>query len=848
MEFTAKDVSEFKSLVAKGTSPQQAKEIIINSKQDKGGFTNAFLDVSANIYEWVENLWADIINIPLSLMGKEKIKPMREQLIPTGEEYKWGIVWRSVDTISQRWKELWEAIMLWGNEQSEFESGFQWAMKAWRGILDIGGDAFMSTLSTLTPNKQKEALKSKIQEIAETDWGEAALRFANNLSMAYNSFKSKNPRAWRNIDALGTLVEWATEIATWIVSVRWIRKWAEESIHLWKEWAYKAEEFIKKINEQKQQVSAPMEGKWTIASEMFQKEKRATEEISANILQPYKGMTEDLPKANMGLQRVIQESDVLSEENISFANLLSYTNQTLGKYGRMIDESLQQIKFQYKDDSITSALEQLEDVYSNVASKKGKAELENIINLRNEAETVGLNPSQINEVKILHTKANSLFNDKGIATGGFTSDDLRNIRTELKTLIENIAEERGITNIKDINKTYGEIATTKIFLENQVKNLKSYQWRQLPETLPVKVGKIIGRIPVISWGVRGALWQLGVSLRSDKINPIEVQKRLKKLTEELYDTWMEAGEVDNIVKQVATEIKAIPQKTSYKEAILTENQIIQESKAELVNTQQRLSTDNPEAESYNIANESISEINNPSDLEELKKTIRESWLVRQEELINKIDNKIQVINEMAIISDSASNLRGEYGDSLVDNFRELYRNELNLKTTKWGDKYTTIEFNETAWFKRFSDSAQEFINSNPWMSDMTVQDVYDELKAKMLNEDISALRRNAKLDREETIKVASEITENNITPISKKIASKLRTDDINTVRKTINEYAKKYGEKLKDYIWELIDEIAERVWARINLFSTRSKEFVNETALKGKEALGNKLDDLAETK
>ena len=70
----------------------------------------------------------------------------------------------------------------------------------------------MSWLSTLTPDKQKEQITNLIKDVAETEWWEKAIEIAQTLSKKYNDFKQNNPRAWRNVDAVWTYIEWALEL------------------------------------------------------------------------------------------------------------------------------------------------------------------------------------------------------------------------------------------------------------------------------------------------------------------------------------------------------------------------------------------------------------------------------------------------------------------------------------------------------------------------------------------------------------------------------------------------------------------------------------------------------------
>lgn len=833
MDFSKQDIAEFKSLINNWATAQQAKEIILDSKGGWGGTTQAFKDIAWNIWEWFWNLYKDVVNMPLSALWQKTL---------WGEDYKGGILERSLQTAREKWFEASQKI-LWVNEakketgQTEFESWFQWAMKIVEAPFNILWDVFMSSLSTLTPDKQKEQIKSKIEEIAQTEWGMKAVSAIDDISFWLKEMKKQNPRAMWNIEWLATFLEGLTAIY-WGQAVSKTTKqateWLEGGIkRIKKAGVYKSDELIE------QQIKEQTQPRKTIFQSQMEQRKikkmRDTEAIAWNILQPYKGMVDNLKDANVGLQRVIKEWNLADIEEIKFSDLLSETNQMLSKYGRMLDDELKSIKFEYKDDSLHAALSQLDDIYSGVASKEMRNKVVEIKTLLQKHETSGLNPSEMNQVKILHTKANSLFSDVWKESKWFSKDDLRSVRRELKTLIENIAEENGITNIKDVNKIYWELSSTRIALENQVKNLKSYQGRQLPETVWSKAWELLGKIPVISSWLRGVVGELWFALRADKINPIQIESRLKELVKELKTVGQYTDEVKDVVKQFAIEAKALPQKSSFKEAILTENQIIQQSKEALEKARIRVSDVVPDAEEYKATSSIITELNTPDDLLDFRKSVEWLTIAKRDELLKMIDEKVNVINEMNNISLASSWMRGEYGDDLVDAFRDIYRNEVQLKTTKGADKYTTVEFNNSAGFKRFSDIAQEYVDENPWLWDMTVQDLYDSMKAKMINDDISSLRKVYEIEKKDAINILEDFTGENTKTISDKIASKMRISDVDTVRNTINEFAKKFWDKIKDYLEDIIDTIAEKTGARINFFSTRTKEFV-----------WNKLDDIAD--
>lgn len=295
------------------------------------------------------------------------------------------------------------------------------------------------------------------------------------------------------------------------------------------------------------------------ATDIFWKELRPVQDIAGNILQPYKWMVENLDDATNGLRRVVEETWTNTD---TFEGLLWKIDESLTKYGKMKQESLSQISQTQKSVSAQKALENLENVYDGVSSKEMLATQSRIRQLAKKNMQEWLTPLEMDEVKVLHTKANNLFNEKWQTTGWFSSDDLRGIRKDLKNEIEDFAEANWVTNIREINKAYWEIADAKTLAQNQVDNLKAYKGRQIPATRIQKIADFIMEFPVVKQAfsdpARILASSLFKTLRWDKINPIEVQKRLPNFLKELKDAWMRSWDLKKIEMMIQNEMKLLP--------------------------------------------------------------------------------------------------------------------------------------------------------------------------------------------------------------------------------------------------------------------------------------------------
>lgn len=295
------------------------------------------------------------------------------------------------------------------------------------------------------------------------------------------------------------------------------------------------------------------------ATDIFWKELRAVEDIAGNILQPYKWMVENLDDATNGLRRVVEETWTSTD---TFQWLLWKIDESLTKYWKMKQESLWQITQTRKSVSAQKALENLENVYDGVSSKEMLATQSRVRQLAKKNMQEWLTPLEMDEVKVLHTKANNLFNEKWQTTGWFSSDDLRGIRKDLKNEIEDFAEANWVTNIREINKAYWEIADAKTLAQNQVDNLKAYKGRQIPATRVQKIADFIMEFPVVKQAfsdpARILASSLFKTLRWDKINPIEVQKRLPNFLKELKEAWVRSWDLQKIEMMIQNEIKLLP--------------------------------------------------------------------------------------------------------------------------------------------------------------------------------------------------------------------------------------------------------------------------------------------------
>lgn len=689
-----------------------------------------WLNIAWNIFKWVENLWADVINIwSKSIWSDYRVKPLREQLFNTWEEYKWWVTQDIANIIQKRWEKL--ADISWNREkQTQLETSFQIWTNIWAWVYDVIWTWFMAWLSTLTPDKQKKELTNLITQATQTEWWQFAIEKAKEIKKAYEDYKKENPRGWRNISAVLDTLNIISN--SWIIKIwdKTIKAWINKTSNLVDNWINKVWQWVNTFRTEAKELVNKWVNKW---KDLVTPPPRSTEDITANILQPYKWMTENLTDANLWLRRVIDETWTKVND---YKTLSENVKITKDKYWKILDESLGNIKWNKYSESSNTALTQLWDLYKWTQSKASNEVLKRINELKNKNQEIWLTAKEMQEIKVLHTEANNLFNEKWQATWWFLADDLRSVRNELKTEIEDFWSSQWVTNIKDINKVYWELLNTESLLKNQQANLMAYKWRALPTTTWEKIGWLIGKISVIKWWLQWFAKETWISLKAWKIDVIEVQKRLPKLLEELKKSWVKEWQLKQIEVKVLEEInKTNPNKQILnlppwkKQPIITQqtidNWIIQESKQDIKNAKINIKDENIQAQNYDLAKQSISDYDDIKKLTELKEDIKDLWLAKEKELLDEIDTKVEWLKELNKLWSVWDWLYNKYGKDLIESFKILYKNEIRNKTRWWADKYSKVEFQNTPAFTKFKDSVAEYLD--PW-DNKTVQEVYDDIK------------------------------------------------------------------------------------------------------------------------
>ncbi len=284
---------------------------------------------------------------------------------------------------------------------------------------------------------------------------------------------------------------------------------------------------------------------------------RTAQEAAWNILRPTKSEIKFLDAWTRGLLATIKEEWWVIIKVKTVEELGNKVNKNKKETWKPYKEGLEKgqetlnkieinnpLKWKTQDSSLTSALDQLVDVFDWVSSKTLRNTKDRVSELKNKHDTQGLTLKEIQEVKQLHTENNRLFTEKGEIKGKTISkDDLRWIRSDIKTLLENRATTGWVKNIAELNKAYSDLIATESLLRNRQAEIKTGVTKTVPswiiEWIITKILDLPG-IDAIAWWV--LRWLLNSAKRqtawSGRINVLEMEAMLPKLLKEIRTkTW-----------------------------------------------------------------------------------------------------------------------------------------------------------------------------------------------------------------------------------------------------------------------------------------------------------------------
>ena len=187
----------------------------------------------------------------------------------------------------------------------------------------------------------------------------------------------------------------------------------------------------------------------------------------------------------------------------SKGDLITQLNAHAQKSKAMVDELLWLSNSTHKVEEVNQALQMLAKDYSTTPWLTKKAD--EILGLMKDEYTL----SEMNQVKRYMDEAYNMFKQNGGEVAGLKAEGLRNIRKEIKTTIENVAEQEGLGNIRMLNN---ETQVARGLAEGIAKKEEAGILRQVTSPFSsIRNGAILGGIgggidPRDSWLER--IWNI----------------------------------------------------------------------------------------------------------------------------------------------------------------------------------------------------------------------------------------------------------------------------------------------------------------------------------------------------
>lgn len=240
----------------------------------------------------------------------------------------------------------------------------------------------------------------------------------------------------------------------------------------------------------------------------------------------------------------------LKTKDPTYADLLKETQKLKWEAYSPLKKGLDAVKWVYKNESVSWALNSLKEVYEGVkseASRKIATEIDDLIKLN---ETTWLTLSQVNRVKTLHTQANKLFEAWKEKGKTFNADDMRSLRTEIKNFVETEAAKKWFTDVKEINQRYWDLADAELLLKDKVA-AKEVAESKVP--LPTRIenfASLIEKIPFASSTVDWMRQILGTRRGGQSLSVLEVESKLPQIIKQIQKT-----EKPSVVQQFVRELR-----------------------------------------------------------------------------------------------------------------------------------------------------------------------------------------------------------------------------------------------------------------------------------------------------
>jgi len=290
---------------------------------------------------------------------------------------------------------------------------------------------------------------------------------------------------------------------------------------------------------------------------------RSVDEVAWNILQPtWKFGSLNFEWAKQWLVSAINKLTWKEVKTIADYKTLSTTlNKEKAEVFKPLKEWLDKIKTEYKDTSVTQAIDWLVSVLEWQPWKKFTKLLDEVKLLSEKNANKWLTLSEIQRVKLLHTQNNKLFTETWKDAAWVSSEALREVRKDLKKLIEDKAKAEWFKDVAKINTEYSNLLDAENLIQVQLWRLTNFLGREWKQSFLQNVTEFAMNLPWIKQWLKQPLEtifkNIWASLKAWKIDPIRVEEQLPSLLKELRAAWIPEKEIWTIMQNMVNTLKLL---------------------------------------------------------------------------------------------------------------------------------------------------------------------------------------------------------------------------------------------------------------------------------------------------
>lgn len=264
--------------------------------------------------------------------------------------------------------------------------------------------------------------------------------------------------------------------------------------------------------------------------------------------------------AEIGLARIIKETKTTAKTFAEQLEIVKTKNSAdfipLKTWIKAAEKKLGKKWLVKNNETVTWVIEQMIEITEGRTSAQFRALNKEYVTLLEKANGKWITLSELQKLKQDHTAQNNLFTEKGTARGKtFSGEDLRAARTEIKELLEVMAEKGWFKDVKEINTKFSEGKAAEFILKERVGELGSATRKLSDKTA---LDKIVGwTLEVVQLAKVGRAIKRFFE-KAEKVNITEVEALLQKLTRELRGERIPESSIKKIMNEVTSAMRLSP--------------------------------------------------------------------------------------------------------------------------------------------------------------------------------------------------------------------------------------------------------------------------------------------------